>query len=114
MLNSNCTYTLKAALLTLALAGCAPLQWQKAGITEDEMTRDQNRCAASARTEAFQQRAPFRNLAQQVVVDPQGRIIAVKPAAPDTERFALEQDLIRHCMHELGYELKQKSAPTTP
>ena len=114
MLNPDCTYRLKAALLTLALAGCVPLQWQKAGITEDEMTRDQNRCAASARITASQQRGPFRNPAQQVAVDPQGRVISVKPVAPDTERFALEQDLIRHCMHELGYELKQKPAPTTP
>ena len=114
MLNPDCTYRLKAALLTLALAGCAPLQWQKAGMTEDEITRDQNRCAASARSEAFQQRAPFRNPTPQVVVDPQGRIIAVKPAAQDTERFALEQDLIRHCMQELGYELQQKPVSTTP
>ena len=113
MLNPDCTHWRKAALLTLALAGCAPLQWQKAGVTEDEMTRDRNRCAASARSEAFQQRAPFRNPAPQVVVDPQGRIIAVKPASSDSERFALEQDLLRNCMHDMGYELQQ-NAPTTP
>lgn len=114
MLNPACTPWRITTILALALTGCAPLQWQKTGVTEDEMSRDQNRCAASARAEAFRQRAPFRNPAQQVVVDPQGRIIAVKPAASDTERFALEQDLIRQCMHDLGYELKPKSTSTTP
>lgn len=114
MLNPDRHGRRNTALLMLALSGCAPLDWQKPGVTEDELTGDQNRCAAEARSEAFRQRAPLRNPVPQVVVDPQGRIIAVKPASPDTERFALEQDLIRKCMHDLGYELKQKPAPINP
>jgi len=100
-------------LASLVLSGCAPLEWQKSGIAEEDLMRDQTRCTADARSTAMRQRAPLRG-PPQVVVDPQGRVVAVKPASPDTERFALEQDLIRRCMHDLGYELKQKTAPTTP
>lgn len=92
-------------LASLALSGCASLEWQKSGITDEERLRDQTRCTAEARSAAMRQRAPLRG-PPQVVVDPQGRVVAVKPASPDTERFALEQDLIRQCMHDLGYELK--------
>lgn len=116
MLNPDRTYRHNTllALLMLALAGCAPLEWQKTGMTEEDMTADRNRCAANARSEAFRQRAPLRTPVPQVVVDPQGRAVAVKPASPDTERFALEQDLLRKCMHDLGYELQQKPLTPTP
>ena len=111
MLNPDRIRRLLAAPVTLvlaswALSGCAPLQWQKSGSTEEELNRDQTRCTAEARSAAMRQRAPLRG-PPQVVVDPQGRGVAVKPASADTERFALEQDLIRQCMHDLGYELKQ-------
>ena len=93
-------------LASLTLSGCAPLHWQKSGTTEEEINRDQTICTAEARSAAMRQRAPLRG-PPQVVVDPQGRIVSVKPPAGDTERFALEQDLIRKCMHDRGYELKQ-------
>lgn len=99
-------------LASLALSGCAPLEWQKSGVAEEDLMRDQTRCTAEARSSAMRQRAPLRG-PPQVLVDPQGRVISVKPASPDTERFALEQDLMRKCMHDLGYELKQKPAATT-
>jgi len=114
MLNPDQTGRCTAAVLMLALAGCAPLEWQKSGAAEEQIAADRDRCAADARSEAFRQRAPLRSPVPQVVVDPQGRAIAVKPASSDNERFALEQDLLRKCMHDLGYELKQKTAPSTP
>ena len=103
-----------AALLLTALTACAPLEWHKAGTADEDILRDRDRCADDARNKAFQQRAPLRSPTPQIVVDPQGRIIASKPASPDTERFALEQDLMRKCMHDFGYELRQKPSTATP
>lgn len=110
MLNPECGCWRHAALMVLALAGCAPLEWHQAGMAQEDIHRDQTRCTAEARNQAMLQRAPLRAPAQ-VVADPQGRIIAVNPASPDTERFALEQDLIRHCMHNLGYVLQPQTSP---
>jgi hypothetical protein len=114
MLNPDRTGWHTTALLILALAGCAPLEWHKSGAAEEQIAADRDHCAAGARSEAFRQQAPMRNPVPQVVVDPQGRAIAVKPASSDNERFALEQDLLRKCMHDLGYELQQKNAPSKP
>lgn len=114
MLNPDRTRRCIAASLLSALAACAPLEWHKDGAAADEILRDRNRCTDDARSEAFRQRAPLRNPVPQVVVDPQGRIIATRPASPDNERFALEQEILRKCMHDLGYELEKQSATTTP
>lgn len=100
-------------LLTLLLAGCAPLEWHKDGTLEEDLIRDQTRCTAEARSIAMRQHVPLRP-PPQVMVDAQGRVIAVRPASPDTERFALEQDLMLQCMHELGYTLQRKSSTPTP
>ena len=110
MLNPDHAHRRNGALLALLLTGCAPLQWQKAGTAEEDIIRDQTRCTAKSRNQAMLQRAPLR--VAQVVVDPQGRAIAVKPTSADTERFALEQDLIRRCMQDLGYSLQHK--PSSP
>lgn len=92
------------------LFGCAPLQWYKAGTAQEDITRDQTSCTATARNEAALRRAPIRAPAQ-VVSDPQGRVVAIRPDSADSERFALEQDLIRRCMQNLGYVLQPRTSP---
>jgi hypothetical protein len=96
----------------LLLAGCAPLEWQKAGAPDEEIERDQARCTAEARSEA-RLRTPPRP-SQQAVTDRLGRVVAVQPASPEMERFAIEQDLIRECMRSLGYTLQREPEPTKP
>ena len=111
MLNPEKCCRLFAALLIAALAACAPLEWHKSGASPEELSRDQARCSAQSRSEAALQRAPIRAPAQ-VVTDPQGRVVAVRPASNDSERFALEQDLMRRCMQDQGYTLQTK--PPSP
>ena len=114
MLNPDRTRPYIGTMLLAALTACAPLEWHKSGAADEDILRDRDRCAADARSEAFRQRAPLRNPTPQMVVDPEGRISATRPASPDTERFALEQDLLRKCMHDLGYALQKKPATPSP
>lgn len=95
----------------MALAACAPLEWHKAGTSPEDLSRDQTRCSNQARNQAALQRAPIRAPAQ-IITDPQGRVVAVKPASVDSERFTLEQDLMRRCMQNQGYILQTK--PQSP
>ena len=108
MLNPDQTRWCNAVLMTMALAACAPLEWHKAGTSPEDLSRDQARCTAQARSEAALQRAPIR-APTQIITDPQGRVVAVKPASADSERFALEQDLMRRCMQDLGYSLQTQT-----
>jgi hypothetical protein len=108
MLNPDQTRWRNAVLMATVLAGCTPLEWHRAGMTPEDLSRDQARCTAQARSEAALQRAPIR-APSQMVTDPQGRVVAVRPASPDSERFALEQDLMRHCMQDLGYSLQTQT-----
>lgn len=111
MLNPEKPCRLHAALLLAALAACAPLEWHKAGTAPEDLSRDQARCSAQSRSEAALQRAPIRAPAQ-IVTDPQGRAVVVRPSSTDSERFALEQDLMRRCMQDQGYTLQTK--PQSP
>ena len=111
MLNPEKNDRLLAALLFTALSACAPLEWHKPGTAPEDLSRDQARCSAQSRSEAALQRATIRAPAQ-VVTDPQGRVVAVRPASTDSERFALEQDLMRQCMQNQGYSLQTK--PQSP
>lgn len=101
-----CTWALATAVL---LSGCATLEWHKEGTTAEARDRDFAACAAQAQTGT-------QHLAllppPQVVVDAQGRVIAVQTARQDSERFLAEQDLLRSCMQARGYTLRE-SATTT-
>lgn len=55
------------------------------------------------------QRMPLQaTLVPQVVIDQQGRSVIVQNRQLDSERFFLEQNLLRQCMTERGYTLEPK------
>jgi hypothetical protein len=90
----------------LLVCGCTPLEWHKTSGGEHDMDRDQSECTAQARLEA-RQRIPLRPPVPRVVVDQHGRSVVVhNTQLPDSERFFLEQSLLRQCMTERGYTLK--------
>jgi hypothetical protein len=94
-----------AATGLVLLTGCAPLEWHKDGAAADAREGDFAACAAQARGEA--QRAVPPQQPPQVVLDAQGRAIAVQPPRDD-QRFLLEQDLLRQCMQARGYALRER------
>lgn len=98
--------------LLLLIGGCAPLEWYKTGsgnaITVDA---DEAQCRVKAHGEA-RQRMPLQPVpVPQIVIDQQGRSVPVQTRPPDSERFALEQSLLRRCMSDLGYTLQPKPQP---
>ncbi len=105
--------TLLATLLLTA--GCASLEWHKTGATgEYNAEQDQAQCTAQARLEAWQ-RMPMQSApVPQIIIDQQGRGIPVNPGAtqPDSERFFLEQSLLRQCMTDRGYTLQPRQPRT--
>lgn len=87
------------------LSGCAPLEWQKAGITAETRDRDTAECSAQARDEA-QRRVPMAGIqGPKAMVDQQGRTSGVHHPALNEERFSVEQTLMRQCMTQRGYTL---------
>jgi hypothetical protein len=100
-----------AAASFLLLGGCATLDWHKADTTPE--TRGQNlaACMAEARAEAQRWVPTLPPPGSGIVVDNQGRAVAVPPIRHDNERFLLEHDLIRDCMRKRGYVLQQRSPP---
>jgi len=91
------------------IPGCTPLEWHKTGGGEHDVDRDQAQCRAQAQLEA-RQLLPFSPApVPRIVVDQQGRSVVVhNPQQPDSERFFLEQSLMRQCMTERGYTLEVK------
>jgi hypothetical protein len=96
-----------AIAAALLLPGCATLEWHKDGAATETRDRDLAACAAKARAETPR----FEGLPPpQVTVDAQGRAIAVQPPRRDSERFLAEQELLRACMREQGYTLRETGA----
>jgi hypothetical protein len=90
------------------LAGCAEMEWRKAGVEAPALDQDLQACRDDARTQAMSQ-SQFRvfSAAPIIGVD-RGGGVNVAPAPPFTgegERFLLEHDLTRACMTRRGYEL---------
>jgi hypothetical protein len=100
----SCTVAITATLL---LPGCATLEWHRDGGTAEARDRDFAACSTKAQAEArrFDALPP-----PQVAVDAQGRVIAVQPPRQDNRRFLAEQDLLRACMQERGYSLRERAA----
>lgn len=95
------------AILLLLGSGCTTLEWHKTG-GEHDMDRDQAQCMAQAQFEARQRMPLQAALVPQVIIDQQGRSVVVQNRQPDSERFFLEQSLLRQCMTERGYTLQPK------
>lgn len=69
---------------------------------------------AQAQLEA-RQRMPMQSIpVPQVIIDQQGRSIPVNTntTPPDSERFFLEQSLLRQCMTDRGYTLQPRQPQT--
>ncbi len=96
------------AILLLPGSGCTTLEWHKTGGGEHDMDRDQAQCMAQAQFEARQRMPLQAALVPQVIIDQQGRSVVVQNRQPDSERFFLEQSLLRQCMTERGYTLQPK------
>ncbi len=107
MLTSHPARLLSMTLTLLAAGGCAALEWHKTGTLDaQQLEQDQSQCLAKARLEA-RRRMPLKPpIVPQVVVDQQGRTVIVHNELPDSERFFLEQSLLRECMTERGYTLQ--------
>ena len=95
------------AVLLLLVCGCTSLEWHKTG-GEHDVDRDQAQCMAQAQFEARQRMPLQAAFVPQVIVDQQGRSVVVQNRQPDSERFFLEQSLLRQCMTERGYSLEPK------
>ena len=93
------------------LGGCAQLEWYKADATTTIRERDLAGCAAQARIEALRMPA-LQSPAPQVVIDHQGRAVAVRPPNQNNERFLAEHDFLRACMRERGYVLRDRATAT--
>jgi hypothetical protein len=99
---------LSPALLLVMICGCTSLEWRHTESGEHDVDRDQAQCLAQARFET-RQRLPLQAApVPQVIVDQQGRSIVTQNTPPDSERFFLEQNLLRQCMSERGYTLQAK------
>ncbi len=94
-------------------SGCTNLEWHKTGGGEHDVDRDQQQCTAQARLEARQRMPLLPTPVPRIVVDQQGRSVVVhNTQQPDSERFFLEQSLLRQCMTERGYSLERKPSKT--
>jgi hypothetical protein len=110
-MQSGHAHHLALAVVLLLICGCTSLEWYKVGVAEHDADRDQEQCLAQARLEA-RQRMPLQPTSvPQVIVDQRGRTIVVQNTPPDSERFFLEQSLLRQCMTERGYTLQSKPRP---
>lgn len=110
MLLQRPSATVVLAVIAL-LAGCAPLNWHKAGATAEARDRDVAECTGEARFAARRQ-SPVLQSAPRVIVNRQGRTVAVEAPRDDNERFLLEHDLMRDCMRQRGYELQAPDTQT--
>ncbi len=99
-----------AAVTGIALLGsCAQFDWHKTGATVELRDRDTADCTARARIEAIQ-RMPIQSPpGTHVVVDSLGRAVTIQSPRRDDERFLIEQDVMRACMHERGYILQNRT-----
>ena len=101
-------------IMLFAAGGCAQFEWQKPGTAAADVERDQAQCTVQGRFEA-RQRMPLQpSLAPQVIMDQQGRTIVTQNTQPDSERFFLENSLLRQCMTKLGYTLQPSATAVRP
>ena len=95
------------AALAMALTACAPLAWQKAGVSEDELKKTIDECREYARVASWQDANINAMNVPRVIVDPAGRaFVTQNNASGESDRFLVESDLTRACMERQGYTLK--------
>jgi hypothetical protein len=104
-------YPVLAAGFWALLGGCAQLEWHKADTTAAVRDRDAAECTAQARSEALRRMPLLQPPGPRIVVDNEGRALAIQPSGSSDERFLIEHDLARACMRERGYVLRSPPAP---
>lgn len=97
-------YVLAPALVASLLYGCADLQWARPGADAAAVSRDLDACRAVALNAAAPPVAPVGST--ESVTD-HGRPRALQPSAGSNERFVAEQEVVRRCMGQRGYALRQ-------
>jgi hypothetical protein len=96
------------AVLALLLSGCAPMRWEKADATSEQLQRDSIECQQEAWREAHA--GAFYSPASPIVVqDSMGRATVTWPGGPFAGAFGdplLEEGrLAQFCMRARGYQL---------
>ena len=99
-----------AAGFWVLLGGCAQLEWHRADTTAAVRDRDAAECTAQARSEALRRMPLLQPPGPRIVVDNEGRALAIQPPGSSDERFLIEHDLARACMRKRGYVLQNPSA----
>jgi hypothetical protein len=89
----------------LMLAGCADLQWHKAGASAQAMESDLADCRGQARLGTGPDTKLLRTDAGRLVGLTSSSISPAASGRLDGERFLAEHDLTRICMNRRGYEL---------
>jgi hypothetical protein len=94
----------------VTLAGCAPMEWRKAGVTAEVAAADAAECRRIAQVQAWRlewRRGLFSH--GHLVRGADGRLYrAFDPFfddGPFEDRFFLEQELEDDCLRAKGYEL---------
>lgn len=92
--------------LSLILAACAELRWQKPGADEAQIQNDTGECRRKARLAAMREPSlRDHGLPEVVGTDRSGRPVVMPRSAPESERLLREQDYFTSCMREKGYRL---------
>jgi hypothetical protein len=100
----------RAAVLSLMLAACTPLQWQKADATPEQARVDEEECRQLAWREASYRSWHYQSMMGPAFArDPTGRGYMVWPHSAVVDPFAYqmldEQRLAQFCMESKGYAL---------
>ena len=96
-------FPLIAFALALSFAGCAEMQWTKAGANNATVSRELDECRGAALRRA----PPPGGVASQdpQVIDRGATPMATRPSGTSNERFIAEHDAVRQCMAQRGYTL---------
>jgi hypothetical protein len=103
---------LVAAAALALVAGCAELEWFKAGAGVETRDRDLIECRDQARLRARQEAPLFGQPPPSPIgMDSSGRVVTGRAGRYDTERALMENDFTRACMKERGYGLTPAEKP---
>ena len=100
----------RLALISLLLAACTPMQWQRADATPAQLRADEQECRTFAWREASYRAWQYQSMVGPVFArDSMGRGFFVWPSGsvvdPFGHQMADEQRLAQFCMEARGYEL---------
>ncbi len=106
----------RLVLIALQLAGCTPMQWQRAVATPEQLRADEQECRSLAWREASYRSWQYQSMMGPVFArDATGRGFFVWPSGsmvdPYGYQLADEQRLAQFCMESRGYELVPMPKP---